>query len=80
VHVPAVREGDWLVLLCVISVPPASSPEVIVWWDVPSPGRYLFRSRPEDMAGVPLAGVWVQTLRSRKEAWTSPLPPIPALA
>ncbi|MDQ2873996.1 MAG: hypothetical protein M3Y33_03930 [Actinomycetota bacterium] len=60
--------------------PQSSSPEVVVWCDLESPGRYLFRSRPDDMSGVPFAGVSVQTLRSRKEAWAATLPPIPALA
>lgn len=62
-------------------VPPGhSSPEVLVSCDWEDAGRYLFRSRPDDAEGVPLAGVSVQTLRSEKHEWTSVLPPIPALA
>ncbi len=62
-------------------VPPMSaSPEVVVWCDWDDPGRYLFRSRPDDQEGVPLDGVEVQTLRSPRQPWTSTLPPIPALA
>lgn len=63
-----------------LASPRSSSPEVVVWCDLESPSRYLFRSRPDDMSGVPLAGISVQTLRSSKEVWTSTLPPIPALA
>lgn len=59
--------------------PRSSGPEVVVWCDMVSPDRYLFRSRPDHMAGVPLGGVAVQTLRSRRENWLSTLPPIPAL-
>jgi len=57
-----------------------SSPEVVIWCDWARPGRYLFRSRPDDCAGVPLQGVFVQTLRSAREPWTWTLPPIPPLA
>lgn len=58
----------------------SSSPEVIIWCDWEDSGRYLFRSRPEDCAGVPLEGVSVQTLRSTRVPWTWTLPPIPPLA
>lgn len=58
----------------------ASSPEVIVRCETREAGRYLFRSRPDDQAGTPLDGVYVQTLRSPEQPWTSVLPPIPALA
>lgn len=62
-------------------VPAASaSPEVVVWCDWADAGRYLFRSRPDHLEGVPLDGVHVQTLRSQRQPWTSTLPPIPALA
>ncbi|MGH3874325.1 MAG: hypothetical protein ACRDSR_22970 [Pseudonocardiaceae bacterium] len=57
-----------------------SSPEVVIWCDWETPGRYLFRSRPDDSAGVALDGVLVQTLRSAREPWTWTLPPIPPLA
>ncbi len=59
---------------------PSSSPEVVIWCDWEKPGRNLFRSRPEDCAGIPLEGVFVQTLRSARRPWTSPFPPIPPLA
>jgi hypothetical protein len=58
----------------------SSSPEVIVWCASEHADRYLFRSRPDDEAGTPLAGVSVQTLRSPRQLWTATLPPIPALA
>ncbi|MGH3938735.1 MAG: hypothetical protein ACRDTG_08870 [Pseudonocardiaceae bacterium] len=58
----------------------SSSPEVVIWCDWKSPGRHLFRSRPDDCAGVPLEGVFVQTLRSARVPWTWTLPPIPPLA
>jgi hypothetical protein len=58
----------------------SSSPEVIVWCESEHADRYLFRSRPDDEAGTPLAGVFVQTLRSPRQPWTATLPPIPALA
>lgn len=58
----------------------SSSPEVIIWCDWEDPGRHLFRARPEDCAGVPLAGVFIQTLRSARKPWTWTLPPIPPLA
>lgn len=58
----------------------SSSPEVVIWCDWEDSGRYLFRARPEDCAGVPLEGVFVQTLRSAREPWTWTLPPIPPLA
>lgn len=57
-----------------------SSPEVVIWCNWEGPGRYLFRSRPDDCAGVPLEGVFVQTLRSAREPWTWTLPPVPPLA
>lgn len=57
-----------------------SSPEVIIWCDWESPGRHLFRARPDDCTGVALEGVFVQTLRSAREPWTWTLPPIPPLA
>ncbi len=59
--------------------PHSSSPEVIVWCDTEGSDRYLFRSRPDRLAGAPLAGVSVQTLRSHRHDWTSTLPPVPAL-
>lgn len=59
----------------------SASPEVVVWCDDRAgPRRYLFRSRPDGLEGVPLDGVHVQTLRSQRQQWTSTLPPIPALA
>lgn len=58
----------------------SSSPEVIVWCESEHADRYLFRSRPDDEAGTPLAGVTVQTLRSPRQPWIATLPPIPALA
>lgn len=57
-----------------------SSPEVIIWCDWESPGRHLFRARTDDCTGVPLEGVFIQTLRSARAPWTSTLPPIPPLA
>lgn len=59
--------------------PGLSGPEVVVWCDLRSPGRQLFRARPDDEVGVPLRGVSVQTLRSPREEWRSTLPPLPAL-
>ncbi|MGH3831286.1 MAG: hypothetical protein ACRDRS_12715 [Pseudonocardiaceae bacterium] len=59
---------------------PLSSPEAVIWCDWEEPGKYLFRSRPDDSAGVPLDGVYVQTLRTAREPWTWTLPPIPPLA
>jgi len=58
----------------------SSSPEVVIWCDWEDSGRYLFRARPEDHAGVPLEGVFIQTLRSAQVPWTWTLPPIPPLA
>jgi hypothetical protein len=57
----------------------SASPEVVVWCDWDEAGRYLFRSRPDDLDGTPLEGVEAQTLRSPRQPWTSTLPPIPAL-
>lgn len=58
----------------------SSSPEVVIWCDWEDSGRYLFRARPEECAGVPLEGVFIQTLRSARVPWTWTLPPIPPLA
>jgi hypothetical protein len=57
-----------------------ASPEVVVWCGWKAAGRHLYRSRPEELEGVPLDGVSVQTLRSGRQQWTSVLPPLPALA
>jgi hypothetical protein len=57
-----------------------ASPEVVVWCGRKAAGRHLYRSRPEELEGVPLDGVSVQTLRSGRQQWTSVLPPLPALA
>jgi hypothetical protein len=60
--------------------PGVASPEVVVWCEWEAAGRHLYRSRPEELEGVPLDGVSVQTLRSARHQWTSVLPPLPALA
>lgn len=59
--------------------PTLSGPEVVVWCGLKTPGRHMFRARPDDDAGEPLRGVSVQTLRSSRKEWTSTLPPLPAL-
>jgi hypothetical protein len=57
-----------------------ASPEVVVWCEWEAADRHIYRSRPAELEGVPLGGVFVQTLRSGRRRWTSVLPPVPALA
>jgi len=54
------------------------SPDVIVKCDTPEAGRYLFRTRPKECAGLPLEGIAVLTSGDAEpQPWMYVDPPLP---